>query len=177
MQRLIPIATLMFLLSSQGTRALATPQLDDKLIFGGKRYNILQIPMLAYWDYGQGSTGTGKVKPPQFEVTSSANWRGYKAVWEIRDSKFFLKKITARINGRSVKDAQILNGKEFPLQATWFSGQIHLVVGDYNYETSQSTAVITFHIRKGVVTKMTFRETAKVPYSWNGVVQEVQCGQ
>ena len=86
-----------------------TPQLMDELVLGGKRYHIYQVPMLGYWDYGDGSIGKGQVKPPHFDFSSTANSAGYQATWEITDSKLKLRRITGRIDGRRVKNRKIID--------------------------------------------------------------------
>jgi hypothetical protein len=149
--------------------AVATPQASDTLMFGGRKYAIHEIPMLGLWDYGNGRVGTGKQKPPAFDFQDSANWAGYRAQFEIRDSKLFLRRIVGRIDGKKRKNEEIIPGNQFPILADWYTGKIHLAVGDFDEETRESTAVIIFEVEKGAVKSVGFAERMKPVSTWNGV--------
>ena len=151
--------------------AVATPQTPDTLVFGGRQYAIREIPMLGLWDYGG---GTGKEKPPAFEARSSANWAGYRAQFEIRDSKLFLRRIVGWIDGKKRKDEEIIPGNRFPVVATWYTGKIHLPVGDFDDKTQESTAVIIFEIEMGAVKSVGFAERMKPVWTWNGLPHETK---
>jgi hypothetical protein len=149
--------------------AFATPQISDTVIFGGRKYTIREIPMLGFWDYGEESIGTGTRKPPAFDVRNSANWSGYRAQFEIRDSKLYLRHIAGWIEGKKRRNEQIINGKPFPIVADWYTGRIHLDVGDFDPDTQESQAVIIFHVEKGVITEMEFAKRMKPIWTWNGL--------
>lgn len=166
------IPVLVILLSLLSNVALATPQIADTIRFGGRDYWLLEVPMLGLWDFEERMgfrTGTGREKPPPFDVRSSANWDGYEAVFEIRDSKLYLSKIVGYVGGTKRRNAEVLPKKTFPLEATWFTGRIHIAVGDDDPDTGERTAVIQFDIEQGQVKSMTFRERMKPPGTWNGL--------
>ena len=128
--------------------------------------------MLGLWDYCDGEPADGKTKPPDFDFAGSGNWASYEAVWLVRDSKLYLKEIKAKRDGKPIKNAQILPGKKFPLQADWFSGRIHLAVGGYNERKQSSESVIIFHVEKGNVVETTFEPELKIQFEWNGMPPE-----
>ncbi len=146
-----------------------TPQMSDMLEYGDHAYAIQQVPMLGLWDYSDDEPAKGKVKPPSFDVTSSANWKAYEAKWLVRDSKLYLQSITARQDGKPVKDGQIFPGKRFPWHARWFTGRIHIAVGGYDVATRKSESVIVFEVKEGNVVGTTFLPVYAIPSSWNGV--------
>ena len=153
-----------------------TPQIPDTLVYGGENFAIQQIPMLGIWDYSEEDLPPGKMKPPEFDLQGSGNWKGYEAKWLIRDSKLYLMKIKAKRDGKRIKNDQIFLGKQFPLHAYWFTGRIHLSVGGYNEQTKKSESVIVFQVEKGVVTNQSFNSESDIPSEWNGLRQDRATG-
>lgn len=152
--------------------AWATPQLADRIVFGGHKYVFHEIPMLGLWDFEEVRgfrLGSGREKPPAFDVRSTANWDGYEAVFEIRDSKLYLRRITGSIDGRWRRNAGIISGEKFPLLASWYTGRIHIPVGDFDQETGEMVAVIVFEVEKGIVKSMSFKERMRPVDTWNGL--------
>ncbi len=152
--------------------AATTPQIPNTLMFGGRKYAIHEIPMLGLWDYGEGSVGTGTEKPPTFQARNSANWVGYRAQFEIRESRLFLHRIGGRLDGKKRNDEELIPGKPFPIVASWYTGKIHLPVGDFDDSANEQTAVIIFSIERGVVTSVDFAERMKPVWTWNGLPQK-----
>jgi hypothetical protein len=152
-----------------GTIAVASPQVNDRLVYGGHEYVIFQIPMLGLWHYGDGEPPNGKLRPPAFEFTSFNNWAGYFAKWEIRDKELLLRTLRGRLNGNDVQNEAILSRNKFPVKATWFSGRIYLLIGDFSEDKQVFEAVIVFEIDKGNVKSMSFLPSAKISLAWNGL--------
>ncbi len=125
--------------------------------------------MLGLWDYSDGEPQLGKQKPPRFDFAGTGKWAGYDAVWLIRDSKLFLSSIQAKRDGQRIKNEEILLDRKFPALATWFTGRIHLFVGDYDTETKQYASVIVCHVDSGIVKNMTFEPTLEYTFEWNGL--------
>ena len=162
---LLPLVVVM----SFGTIASASTQALDRLRYGGNEYSVFETPMTGLWHYGKGKAPTGKTQPPAFEVNSSNNWGGYFAKWEVHDKKLLLRSIRGRINGHKVRNDAILKDRVFPVHATWFTGRIHLPVGDYVDEKQEWESVIVFDVENGNVKSTTFLESGKIPRSWNGL--------
>lgn len=151
-----------------------TPQQNDRLRYGDNRFAISQVPMLGLWHYEEKDPGDGRTRAPEFDFVGTGNWVGYDATWLIRDSKLFLFKIKAIRNGKNIRNEDILPGKAFPLQATWFTGRINLAVGGYNTSSNRHESVIVFHITKGVVVKTTFEATMVSLGDWDGITDSKQ---
>lgn len=152
--------------------AVATPQLADSIVFGGRTYVLREVPLLGLWNFKERMgfrVGTGEVKPPEFDVRSTANWDGYEAQFEIRDSKLLLRQIVGYVEGKKRSNEEILIQKKFPLQVTWYTGRIHIAVGDNDDKTGEITAVLVFEVEKGVVKSISFKERMKPLYTWNGL--------
>ena len=148
---------------------IATPQNADKIQYGDHAFTIRETPMLGLWYYGDANLPPGKVRPPKFSSVDSSNWSGYRAKWLIKDSKLYLKKITGKIDGKNAKNEEIIKGKQFPLQAVWFSGRIHVPVGGVDDDSNKMLGVIVFEINKGIVTATKFHPELTYSYGWNGL--------
>jgi hypothetical protein len=157
------------MLGCVSSNALATPQKVDTLRYGVHTFPISEMPMLGLWHVGDGEPPQGKSRPPSFEVTSSANWSGYSAEWGIARGKLLLFSISGRIKGKQVRNKAILPNESFPAVATWFTGKIHLPVGDFNEDTQEYESVIVFEIDKGVVRSKQYLPAARLPRTWNGL--------
>jgi hypothetical protein len=60
----------------------ATPQATDELLYNGNRYSLLQFPLESYFF---------KYPKKRPEITmSSAAWRGYRALFEIKSNKLYV---------------------------------------------------------------------------------------
>lgn len=151
------------------TIVLATPQAAGHISYGGHEYVLFQVPMLGLWHNGVGDVPKGKMPTPRFEVTSSANWAGYSACWEIRNHQLLLCEIEGRINGKNIRNDEILRGRRFPVVAKWFTGRIHIAVGDLNDETNEYESVIVFEVVNGSVKGTMFHTAAKICRTWNGL--------
>lgn len=149
--------------------AFGSPQEMDRVWYGGHRYAIAEHPMLGLWHIGEGEPPTGKSFPPNFDFESPSNWLRFSTTWEIWDSRLWLRSIRARVDGRRVRNNEILPNFTFPAEATWFTGKIHLPVGNFSAETQEFESVIEFSIDKGVVTSRRLISSACLGSSWNGL--------
>ena len=87
MRQLLP-AVLAVLMLATPPSAWATGQAPDILILNGKTYSLFSNPLEDF--YIDRSRPSFMIKP---QVTSSGNWRGYTANWEIRSDWLYLTKI------------------------------------------------------------------------------------
>lgn len=95
----------------------ATWQIPDVLIFEGKEYSIFNELLEPYFKkYPERN-------PKDEDYRCSANWRGYKAIFEVSNGEIVLKDIFKNACDRStvseIKKA-VPDGK--PLKIDWFSG-------------------------------------------------------
>jgi hypothetical protein len=149
--------------------ASVSPQKSDVITFGEHNYAIQQVPMLGYWDYGKGSIGTGKVQPPNFDILESTNWSGYKATWEISNSKLLLTSISGSVGGKIKRNEDLVRNRKFPCKATWFTGVIEIPAGGYDATKELYSAIIEIRIKAGDVKSMGFRSEGILTTSWNGL--------
>ncbi len=101
---------------------LATAQVSDSVQIDGKFYALNTNPLnkhpqLDGW------------KPPTDSVSSTANWRGYVASWEIKDGKLLLTDITITyLNKKTDEYERRSIAGDFvdvvPAPATWYSGAL-----------------------------------------------------
>lgn len=102
--------------------AFATAQISDSIQINGKSYALNTNPLknhpkLDGW------------KSPTDSVSSTANWRGYLASWEIKDSKLLLTDITITYLNKKTDDYERRSiAGDFvdavPAPATWYSGAL-----------------------------------------------------
>lgn len=130
---------------------LGTAQYPDLLIFNTQLFDLFSNPLESYpWKDGK--------EPVLFESeagNSTANWRGYIAVWEIDDKKLYLKAIRAFVDDgwKEIKEEKKKGGighlpamvqKKRPISllelfgekvqdgrvfADWFSGRLRIPLG------------------------------------------------
>ena len=95
-----------------------TAQVPDRLIHRGRAYSLCALPLEDYLKR------LPKARRPAFRPGSTANWRGYRAVWEIADGQLFLVGIEdaiATIDGtlKEVSLADLFPHRQPPVKATW----------------------------------------------------------
>jgi hypothetical protein len=110
----------------------STAQIPDGLVIDGKQYAIFTNPLNDYLDKNPN-------KKIPHGIISSANWRGYIALWEIKDGCLQLKNIeiseafpdSAGNGSHEIRKRSVLS-EVFPgekdIIADWFTG--HLIIPD-----------------------------------------------
>mgnify|MGYP006384042175 FL=1 len=111
-----------------GQAAHATAQTPDAIRIDGKDYALntnplSQNPKMAEW------------KPPADASTSTANWRGYLAAWEIRDDQLLLTDVTIETYDEATeKYGQHTVAADFvsavPATADWYTGALIIPDGE-----------------------------------------------
>lgn len=131
------VTAIFLLLLRTTTFVFATGQAPDKIIYEGKKFDLFSNPLEALY-------ANDKSKRPKFmsipNGSSSANWRGYVASWEIADNKLYLTAIDSwfcepsiltenHCRAVTVDDivGKEVDGKSF--FATWFSGELRVPDG------------------------------------------------
>lgn len=105
-----------------------TAQMPDRLVHRGRVRPLYSNPL---WDYLR---RLPKSIRPVFFWTTSANWRGYVATWEIIDSQLFLTGIEGLVkNGDgSLDDASLARcfpWRHHPINANWVTGDLRCPEG------------------------------------------------
>lgn len=110
-----------------GNSVFATGQIPDYLIYKGDTVAIFSNPLEQYFEW------TGKRELIDFVgCGSTACWRGYKAIWELKNDSLFLRQITSCHNdcGLVIKNADL--NKMFGTDdvfANWFTGKMVIPQG------------------------------------------------
>lgn len=76
----------------------ATAQYPDKIIYNGKKYNLHNNPLEAYFEKNPD-------KRPKGGIISTALWRGYVATFEVKDNQLFLKDIEIEYQDTTSKES------------------------------------------------------------------------
>jgi hypothetical protein len=114
----VAVAGLLWLPSLAG----ATIQVSDCLRYDSKDTIVLEFP-LQDWLLRKGAP------PVKFDEMATSSHKNYLAEWEIKDSKLRLVGFEATINGRRVSIDEIIPGAKLPVDAVWFTGNLHVPTG------------------------------------------------
>jgi len=131
MRKFFPLA---FLLITFSSFTFAQTQVPDILIYDNKVYDLYSYPLN---DYLKTQSGMPRlyVRP---DIGSTANLRGYVALWEISDGDLFLrgidswrcgknvstqKRVCEKIDIKKMFGGKYQNGKVF---ASWFTGDLRI---------------------------------------------------
>jgi hypothetical protein len=127
MQRIIRVAVL--LLVSVPLVALATAQIPDEIVLDGEPSRLHSQPLDALLWRKPESVGSKLAWP---RGTCSANWRGYRAFWQILDNRLHLDKVVLSACDAEPKLVEIdslLPGKQAPVPADWYTGVLTIPKG------------------------------------------------
>lgn len=94
--------------------ALATAQQGDVLIVNGKEEALYTNPLADWLALHPGAL-------PKSDVTSTANWRGYVATWELADGKLWLRRVDVTFRQGTIKTT--VTGIEQDKQGRFVSGK------------------------------------------------------
>jgi len=103
--------------------ALATIQIPDQFIVDGITHDIKSTPLEDLFSHEQ------IFFMLQLKGACSANWRGYKAVWELNDGTLYLNSLVKNAcdeNPESVDPVHFFGESEFPIKATWVNSSIEV---------------------------------------------------
>lgn len=106
-----------------------TAQFPDVIIYRNEQFGLCSNPLEAYF-------AQEKRKSP-FVSTSTANWRGYIATWEIENDSLWLIHLQGSVASSDSENRTAPAGLEavFPGQtgkteATWFTGDLRVTIGE-----------------------------------------------
>lgn len=148
-------------LTASAVLLFATAQIGDILVLNGKKYSIQTNPLRTWLE-------SNPDRLPKPAVTSSANWRGYVATWEVKSDRLLLVDIEMQFpagnskNKSSEFEYHSVLSKVFPEKkevfADWFTGHIIVPDGDlvrYTHMGYASTyeKYLVLRVEHGIVTK------------------------
>jgi len=130
------VGLLLFLISISQL-ALATGQAPDVLIYDNKIYDLFSNPLESFYK-SEKERPVFRISPDA--LSSTSNWRGYVAYWEIQDDTLYLRGIDSWIctfqeyikHQCKKADLKVLfgdkciNGK---VEASWYSGELRIPDG------------------------------------------------
>jgi len=124
----------------------ATEQGRDIVRFAGEQRSMLERPLNEFLRRLSAI--------PRFDIPNTANYKGYTATWEVKDSRLYLASFSATTNRQSFSIALLFPDRRLPFVADWYSGTIHIISGRgtlaqgyYTYER-----VTALRVTNGVVT-------------------------
>ncbi len=103
--------------------AFSTIQIPDNFIADGITHNIESTPLEDLFSHDQ------ILLMLKRDGWCSANWRGYKAVWELSDGALYLNSLVKNAcdeNPESVDPAYFFGESEFPIKAIWVNSVIEV---------------------------------------------------
>jgi hypothetical protein len=125
--------------------SFATEQARDTVTFAGQRHTMIERPLNDFL--------RRLAKIPRFDVPSTANYKGYTASWEVRDSRLYLASFSATTNHQPFSVTLLFPDRKLPIHADWYSGTVHIISGRetlaqgyYTYER-----VTALQVTNGVV--------------------------
>jgi hypothetical protein len=109
-----------------GGSAWATAQIPDELVYEGEKCMLFSEPLESYW-------GPGNPRP-RFVPPHTANWRGYRASWEIAEGMLYLTGLRGQVGNPDGTLSQVTLAEIFPgntgrVEAVWFTGTLRVPQG------------------------------------------------
>jgi hypothetical protein len=122
-----------------------TEQARDIVTFAGQHDSILEHPLNEFL--------SRLPAIPRFDIPSTADYKGYTATWEVKDSRLYLATFHATTNRQPYSISSLFPGQKVPIQAEWYSGTVHIISdsetltqGRYVYER-----ITVLQVTNGVV--------------------------
>lgn len=95
-----------------------TTQIPDTIFFGGIEHFILNEPL------------SSRAGLPSFMALSTANHRGYVAVWSVVSSSLFIVSLSGCVPRDNRNGLELVfPGAQAPVLADWYSGELRLLSG------------------------------------------------
>lgn len=126
-------------------QGFATEQGRDAVTFARQQDSILERPLDDF---------LGRLpKIPHFDIPNTANYKGYTASWEVKDSRLYMATFHATTNQQPYSISWLFPGRKLPIHADWYSGTLHIVSGKETLAQGRYTyeRVTTLQVTNGVV--------------------------
>lgn len=115
MKYLIGIFTLILSLQSS-----ATQQVKEEFSVDATKFEIRQYPLKSYLDQS-------KLKSTINQRVCSANWRGYRGSWSLKNDMLVLNNLVTNVCDRTpipIEARDLFNKNRYPIVAIWYTGTI-----------------------------------------------------
>ncbi|MGY1424153.1 hypothetical protein [Lysobacter sp. A289] len=134
----------------------ATAQIPDEIIMNGQTFMTHSQPLAKVLTL-EPQEGGIRLDRPFGECTAS--WRGYRATWELREQKLYLKRILINPcadHPKEVNIAELMAGRTNPIFADWFTGVLVVPQGKllstvHMGHHTQYESYVVMIFKKGVV--------------------------
>jgi hypothetical protein len=125
--------------------AFATQQARDTMTFAGQQDSILERPL--------NDLLRRLPEIPRFDISSTANYKGYTASWEIKDSRIYLASFHATTNRQPYSVSSLFPGRKLPIHADWYSGTVCIISGRETLAKGRYTyeRVVALQVTNGVI--------------------------
>ena len=125
--------------------AFATEQACDTITFARQHDSMLERPLN---DFLRRLPAI-----PRFDIPSTANYKGYTASWEVKDSRLYLATFHATTNRQPYSILSLFPARKLPIHADWYSGTVHIISGRETLAQGRYTyeRVTALQVTNGVV--------------------------
>jgi len=132
------------------TKAFATDQMSEILMYEGKVKPLLSEPLEPYFN----EQPHPRLKNTTCNGISTNNWRGYVGTWEIKENVLYLIKLVkgnCSGNPPEIPLTKIFPTQPAPIKATWFSGTLKVPFGKSLYSGLMYEKELLFMVENGVI--------------------------
>lgn len=117
----------------------------DTLFWGESSFKIFEFPLEPLLNVAEEKKGR------IFRSKSFNNPRGYTAKWSLTNNRLFLETVKGRLVRKSASVSNELEIEDLPIPAKWFSGEIHLLIGNFDLPKQSYPYCIKLIVDKGDV--------------------------
>lgn len=119
------LPTLILLMLFLPLMTFGTNQSLESILYEGKSCDLLTLalPQDLVWKIHRYTSPEGGIR------SSTACWRGYRGHWEIKDGHLYLNRVL-NVDDKAVPASVLVEGADYPLEATWFSGELRVSQGN-----------------------------------------------
>jgi len=145
----------------------ATQQIPEEFLIDGARFELNIYPLETHPNY----------KEINEEISSSmcsANWRGYKGTWTLEEGYLWLDwivKDACSDNPEYLDLSNLFPGKDRPVKATWFTGNINIRISERKYLSKEKNGYVGVEfeavVHKFESGKLVSRTIEKVVEKWH----------
>ena len=110
--------------------SFATQQIKETFIVGGVSKGIDSTPLTTLFTFEEIHLML------ENEGYCSANWRGYKGTWELKNGELFLNSLVkgaCNDNPPMIDPVLFFGEKQYPLKAKWFNSTIEIRLSENEY--------------------------------------------
>ncbi len=146
----------------------ATQQIPEEFEVDGASFNIEELPLDSF------IIQNNRKKDFDEKAYCSANWRGYKGYWSLRDNKLFLTYLVKNACDERpvrIESKKLFDQDAYPVHAQWFTGNINVRIGPRKYYDTKTTGLSGYEFEAVVyefhLGELLSREIKMVQFLWH----------